>query len=416
VLTEPQQRLPTQPVRRWPLLFVSFAVLMVAFCACRFSLPIFYPVFTKRFGWSHAQVVGGGSIVLLLIGVLGPLIGWLADKFSPKAVLLAGMCVSAFSMVLLSTTHTLTQWYAFCVLLGAGIASVSLVPASMLIAPWFTKQRGLAVGVINAGVGAGGAIVPNLTRSWIQQHGYPDAFLLLACTLAIPFLLTLLLVRGAFRRRTVHAPATPTMANAGEVAKTPLFWIFGMSVFFAAHTQTGIQENLTLYLTGQGVSSTNAAFALSVLLGASAFGKLLGGAVADRFSTRVSLLMSNLWLVLGIIGLLTVEPRSSVIYAIAALFGLGFGGIFNAPSLIAFEYFGTEKVGTILGSFMMFFGLGTSSGSLLAGAIYDQTHRYTAAFTVDLVSCFLAFVLLFAVGRRSAPRPAPLAAAVKKTA
>src|SRR5580704_9706100 len=183
---------------------------MVAFCACRFSLPIFYPVFIKRFGWSHAQVVGGGSIVLLLIGVLGPLIGWLADRFSPKAVLLAGMCVCAASMALLSTTHTLAQWYSFCVLLGAGIASVSLVPASMLIAPWFTKQRGLAVGVINAGVGAGGAIVPNLTRSWIQQHGYPNAFLLLACTLAIPFLLTLLLVRGSFGRRTVHAPSTPT--------------------------------------------------------------------------------------------------------------------------------------------------------------------------------------------------------------
>ncbi|HEY1756863.1 MAG TPA: MFS transporter [Bryobacteraceae bacterium] len=407
---------PKQTVERWPLLLVSFTVLMVAFCACRFSLPIFYPVFIKRFGWNHAQVVGGGSIVLLLIGVLGPLIGWLADKFSPKAVLLAGMCVCASSMALLSTTHSLAQWYAFCMLLGAGIASVSLVPASMLIAPWFTKRRGLAVGVINAGVGAGGAIIPNLTRSWIQLHGYSEAFLLLACTLAIPFLLTLLLVRGSFRRRTVHAPATPAMANDREVLKTSLFWIFGMSVFFAAHTQTGIQENLTLYLTGQGVSSTNAAFALSVLLGASAFGKLLGGVVADRFSTRVSLIMSNLWLVLGIAGLLTVDPHSPVIYALAALFGLGFGGIFNAPSLIAFEYFGTQKVGTILGLFMMFFGLGTSSGSLTAGAIYDQTHRYTAAFTVDLLSCTVAFVLLFAVGRKPAPRPAPLAAAVKKTA
>src|SRR3984885_13612717 len=159
---------------------------MVAFCACRFSLPIFYPVFIKRFGWSHAQVVGGGSIVLLLIGVLGPLVGWLADKFSPKAVLLGGMCVCAAAMALLSTTHTLTQWYAFCVFLGAGIACVSLVPASMLIAPWFTKQRGLAVGVINAGVGAGGAIGPNLRRSWIQQHGYDEAFLFLAGTLRMP--------------------------------------------------------------------------------------------------------------------------------------------------------------------------------------------------------------------------------------
>ena len=68
------------------------------------------------------------------------------------------------------------------------------------------------------------------------------------------------------------------------------------------------------------------------------------------------------------------------------------------------------------GLFMMFFGLGTSSGGLVAGAIYDQTHRYSAAFTVDLLSCILAFILFFAVGRRPAPRPAPLATALKKTA
>jgi len=38
--------------------------------------------------------------------------------------------------------------------------------------------------------------------------------------------------------------------------------------------------------------------------------------------------------------------------------------VYNAPPLIAFEHFGIEKVGTILGLFMMFFGVGTSSGGL----------------------------------------------------
>ena len=74
-------------------------------------------------------------------------------------------------------------------------------------------------------------------------------------------------------------------------------------------------------------------------------------------------------LAIGIGGLLTAEPRTGIVYWIAAMFGLGYGGVLT-PSLIAFEFFGTERVGPILGLFMMFFGLGTSSGGLVAGYIW----------------------------------------------
>ncbi len=414
-------------------LLVSFTVLAVAFCAGRFSLPVFYPVFAdpKKFGWTHAEAAAGGSVVLLLIGLLGPLAGWLADKYSPRAVILGGCVTCAAAMALLSTTQTLLQWYLFCTLLGIGIAAVSLVPASMLIAALFSTQRGLAVGAINAGVGLGGYIFPKLSTRLIAQYGASQAFLYLSLFLAIPFAVTLILAPGKRTGRSgvpLCAPSgessTPdpaahtrrTVADFSEIVRTPVFWIFGVSLFFAAHTLMGVQEHLVLYLRGQGVTPPNAAQALSTLLGASAFGKLLGGAAADRFSSRVSMLLATLCLILGVCGLLAADPRSTAVYFVAALFGLGYGGIFNAPSIIAFERFGTERVGTILGLFMMFFGLGTSSGGLVAGAIYDRTHSYTSAFTVDLLSCILAFVLLFAVGRRPSPRPAPLAAAVKKIA
>jgi len=161
-------------------------------------------------------------------------------------------------------------------------------------------------------------------------------------------------------------------------------------------------------MTGHGVTPTNAAFALSMLLGASAVGKIGGGAIADKYSSRVSLLWSIVCLAAGIAGLLAVEPASTLVYWSAAMFGLGYGGVFNAPPLIAFEHFGTERVGTILGLFMMFFGVGTSSGGLVAGMIFDRTHNYANSFSVDLVSCGIGFLLLFAAARLGAPRPLPV--------
>jgi MFS family permease len=145
-----------------------------------------------------------------------------------------------------------------------------------------------------------------------------------------------------------------------------------------------------------------------MLLGASAAGKIGGGAIADKYSARVSLLWSIVCLAAGIGGLLSVEPGSPIVYWSAAMFGLGYGGVFNAPPLIAFEHFGTQRVGTILGLFMMFFGVGTSSGGLVAGMIFDRTHNYANSFTVDLLSCGIAFLLFFAAARPGTLRSAPI--------
>jgi MFS family permease len=361
-----------------------------------FSLPVFYGPLIKEFHWTRAEAAGGGSIALLLIGILGPAVGKLADRFTAKAVLLGGMCVGAVALVLLSFVNGLAEYYAFCVLLGIGCASVSLVPTSILIAPWFRTKRGFAIGVMNAGVGVAGLIAPNLTRFVIERRGISQSFLTLAMCMAIPFVLTLVLVKSPDR----GAPRQVAAFQVSEVLKMSMFWVFGFSLFFAAHTLTGIQQHLSLYLTGHGVSAANAAFALSMLLGASAVGKIIGGAIADRWSSRWSLLVSIVCLAIGIGGLLTAEPQAGVVYWIAAMFGLGYGGVFNAPSLIAFEFFGTERVGTILGLFMMFFGLGTSSGGLVAGYIFDQTKSYMSSFTLDLASAGLGFVLLYVAGRR----------------
>jgi len=100
---------------------------------------------------------------------------------------------------------------------------------------------------------------------------------------------------------------------------------------------------------------------------------------------------------------LTVNSHAAAVYACAAAFGLGYGGVFNAPPLIAFEFFGTDGVGLILGLFMLFFGLGTSSGGLVAGYLADAAHSYGRAFAWDLASSLIGLGLL-ALARRGLMR------------
>jgi len=391
--------------QRWMALFASFCVLAIAFSFGLFSLPAFYPVLIKEFGWSHAAAAGGGSIVLLLIGAFSPVVGWLVDKYSPKAVLLAGIAVVALALALLSLTQSLAQYYAFCLLLGIGTSAVSILPNSILIAPWFSKGRASAVGLINAGIGVGG-IGPLLANSQFNRRGAGGTFLYLSFWLAIPFVLTILAVRRAEKRQPV--PQAESRRGLGvqapdvaQLVRMPMFWIFGASVFFAAHAMLAVQQNLVLYLRGEGVTPARATLALSLAVGASAFGKILSGAIADKASARLAVMVAVVAIGLGIATLLTMAPGSDIVYLFAAIFGIGYGGIFNATPTIVFEYFGTQRVGAVMGLFLVFFGLGTASGGLLAGYLFDRTHSYVVPFTLDLALATTALLLLLMSNRQT---------------
>ena len=371
---------------------------MVAFSFGLFSLPQFYPSLVRSFHWTRASAAAGGSIVLLLVGVLSPAVGALVDRFQPKAVLLGGMCLVGLALALLSTAQSRAEYYAFCVILGAGTSAVSILPNSILIGPWFTRNRGLAVGFVNAGIGLGG-VAPAITAAEIARRGVPGAFLFLSACIAIPLLLTLAIVtkEDGGRQAAARSP------SARELARMPMFWIFGVCLFFTAHAMLGIQQNLVLYLTGEGVPTQRAAHVLSIALMAAAAGKLISGVLADRFSARAGMLFSISCVGLGILALLETPAQSNLLDPLAVVFGMGYGGIFNASPTIVFEHFGTHQVGKSLGLFYVFFGLGTATGGTLAALLADQTRSYAAPFTVDLALAAAALLVMMASGRQTQP-------------
>jgi MFS family permease len=399
--------MPEKPltVRSWLTLFTSFVILTISFAFGLFCWPAIYRPLTKAFGWTFAQANAGGSIILFLIGILSPFVGTLVDKFKPKRVILGGTLLIAIALCLLSTIHSRPQYYAFCFVLGAGSSAVSILPTSILIGPFFSRWRGLAVGFINAGIGLGGFIAPRLATAQIAKRGISGMFLVLAAAMAIPFFLTLVVVdNGAQPRQRAHVGHVPTLP---EIARLPMFWIFGIALFFSAHAMLGIQQNLISYLTGAHVAAKDAAFILAVALGAGAPGKLISGLLADRASARAGMIFSIICIALGVLALLNTDPQSGLILWIGIVFGLGYGGIFNAAPTIIFEHFGTHQVGKALGLFYVFFGLGTASGGELAGYLFDETHNWSVPFSVDLGLACVGLLLLLVSAKVTRPVVSP---------
>jgi OFA family oxalate/formate antiporter-like MFS transporter len=386
--------------RGWLTLFTSFVILTVAFAFALFCWPAIYRPLTKAYGWKFAQANAGGAIILFLIGILSPLVGTLVDKFRPKRVILGGTLIIAIALCLLSTIHSLGQYYAFCFVLGIGASAVSILPTSILIGPFFSRWRGLAVGFINAGIGLGGYIAPRLATAQIAQRGISGTFLVLATCMAIPFVPTLIIVKDE-TNAPARAAAPGQVPALSELVRMPMFWVFGIALFFSAHAMLGVQQNLISYLTGEHVSPRQAALILGIALGAAAPGKLISGVLADKINARAGMIFSVICVALGVLALLNTAPQSDLVVWLAIVFGLGYGGIFNAAPTIIFEYFGTHQVGKCLGLFYVFFGLGTASGGEVAGYLFDETHRWSVPFTVDLGLACVGLLLLLVSARQT---------------
>ncbi|MEA2804950.1 MAG: hypothetical protein QOE49_5045, partial [Rhodospirillaceae bacterium] len=97
-------------------------------------------------------------------------------------------------------------------------------------------------------------------------------------------------------------------------------------------------------------------------------------------------------------------------YAVAAIFGLIYGGVMPLYAVIAREYFPMRIMGTVLGAATVFSSLGMALGPAVGGWIFDTTGSYgwlyIASFGIGLGAVAIALAFPPFPSRRSVPQPA----------
>lgn len=165
---------------RWFLVFWLFVLSAVAYLD-RVNISIAGNSIASEF---HLTNVKLGSIFLAfslgytLFQTVG---GWLVDRLGPRLVLFAGVLwwgvfTSLTAAVSSNLAYALLFFAAMRFLLGAGEAVI--YPASnQFISRWIpTQERGIANGLIFAGVGIGAGVTPVLVTSIMIRYGWRASF------------------------------------------------------------------------------------------------------------------------------------------------------------------------------------------------------------------------------------------------
>jgi len=178
----------TTPAIRKPGIFYGYWMIAVSllclgiFSGCGVgSFSLFVNSLQSEFGWGRGEIMLAFTIFFLLTGLAAPLVGGIVDRYGVREVIAVGALVTGLGLASLYVLQTLWHFYLAYFFVGIGTAAYGQVPASAMVANWFAKKRGTAIGIMCTGISLGTFVMAPLDGSFLTPvFGWRTAYLALA--------------------------------------------------------------------------------------------------------------------------------------------------------------------------------------------------------------------------------------------
>ncbi|MBT3916035.1 MAG: MFS transporter [Rhodospirillaceae bacterium] len=397
----------------WVMVFITFTLSAISFGVLS-SVGVFLKVLEAEFGWSRASLSFGYSAITLATAATGIFWGFLADRYGTRRFVLFGAIVLGFPLLLLSTMDSIVEFYFYYFLFGAfGHATVTgLLYANVGL--WFTRNIGLAIGLSVAGGAVGQGTVPVIVRYLINQHDWQTAYWTLGIAYIILAIPIALFVRDSPRRQSAQSHEAPRQRDGTAFPLSPMVvvaWIATAVVFCCIAMAVPIVHLVPL-LTDKGMSPNSAVTVFFVLMITGAFGRVLGGKLADHIGALQSYICMSV-LQTAVIFLFPHVQNTILIYALAMTFGLAFSGVM-ASFLVCVRMmipagFLARGMSVVGATGWIGMGLGGWQG----GIAFDMTGDYVWSFAIGSIAGVinLAILAFFYMHIRRSGQPQRLQAA-----
>ncbi len=376
-------------------------------------------VLKDAFGWSTTTFSIAFSLQRAESGLLGPVQGWLLDRFGPRVVMTAGLTIFGVGFMLFSQINSPIQFYLTFLLMAVGVSLGGFMSITATIVNWFERRRGTALGIMQTGSAIGGFLLPIVAWSLTANGWRTTAFASGVVILVVGIPLAQLMRRSPEEYgyepdggQTVETggmtlAGRATSFTARQAMRTRAFWFLTIGHSLAVMVVTTVSVYLIPYLNSDFGLSLGAASTIVVLMTASMMvGQLLGGFLGDRYSKRWLATFATSGSAVAMILLATATGLGIVIAAVMVQgWAHGFRGVQMMP--IRADYFGRQAFGKIMGFTFMFMMWGEIGGPVGMGIIVDTIGSYRLGFALLGVAAGVA-ALFFALSSQP-PRPTPVA-------
>ncbi len=397
-----------RPFFGWRAVGAAFTAQLLSTAGTFAAFGVFVVPLSEAFETPRGRLSLGFSVAFLVMGAMGPFVGRWLDRGLTRTLMIAGTLATGAGLLLMSQAREPWQMaLAFCGLAAVGAAFFGPGPSTALVANWFVRRRGLALGIAVAGATVASFVAPPLAAYLIDHIGWRGA---LACfaggivALGLPIFAAFAVARPELLGQAPDgdepapdvdgASAAATAAvDTRALVRDPRLWLlsFGFGLVFTSPIV--IMLSLVPFAEDMGVSRQNAAFFFSVAAPFSLLGKVVFGALSDRLPPHTAI-----WLVvIGnalVWGLLYTGPSYRELLAIAVLYGLAIGATGPLHGVVVGLCFGRAAFGRANG----IGGLASlplvAGAPAIAGLLYDATGGYQSVFLVEMAALLLGGFLL----------------------
>ncbi|HLK18798.1 MAG TPA: MFS transporter [Bryobacteraceae bacterium] len=381
-----------------------------------YTFGIFAKPLVQAFHTNRGSIALAVSILDIVNTLTAPLAGRLIDRYGARRITILSFIGLTFALAGLSFARP-PLWILYATYAAGGLLGIATTPVtfSRVVANWFDKKRGLALGLASTGVGLGIFIMPPLTQFLIDKWGWREAYLGLAAlslVIALPIVWIFLkatpeevglLPDGLNASGFAEQRKVPrTGMTAGEALRTVTFWQLCLVFFCVAACGNGTIAHVVPLLTDRGMSGHSAALAASLFGVASILGRVGNGYLVDRlFAPRVAAVLFS-GAAAGV-AILWSGVGGAAVYLASILVGLAIGAESDVMPFLVSRYFGMRSMATLYGCIFGSYTLGNATGRYLFGTGFDATGSYRTPLACAFAVLLGAVLATLALGKYRAP-------------
>jgi MFS family permease len=245
------------------------------------------PLVQREFPGSDAQFGLLTTAFFFCYMVTAPVVGWLADRYSRRAIMCMGALLWSAATLLTAVTHNFTELMIRHTLVGVGEATFVAIAPSFLSDLHPENRRGRVLAVFYLAIPVGTALGYLVGGAIGSRWGWRAPFLVGAVPGALLGLL-LLLVPEPRRGEQDQLAVTVERGTFAGLWRNPAFWTGTIGMAMLTFAIGGMQVWMPTFLSrirGVPLATANLRFGL-LTLAAGIVATMLGGWLGDRMEAR----------------------------------------------------------------------------------------------------------------------------------